>query len=59
MNTLMLRTRSVIAGDSSSSSRRSSWNPRAPRAATPRLMRPVFVSSPAPKKAHTRTQRAA
>ena len=59
MNTLTLRTRFVNAAAASSSSRKSSWSRRSVRAVTPRFDRPVFISSPAPKKSHARLQRAA
>ena len=53
MNTLTLRTR-FVNDTSSSSSRPSSFSKRSVRAVTPRFTRPVFLSSPAPKKSHAR-----
>ena len=61
MNTLLLRTRFVNEDPPpSSSSRQSSYTPppRSPRSSVQRQMRPVFVSSPSPKKSHARLQRA-
>ena len=59
MNTLLLRTRLVNEPVVASSSRKSSWSKRSVRMAAPRSVRPVFISSPAPKKSHARPQRAA
>src|SRR5438128_632194 len=59
MNTLMLRTRFVNADPPSSSSLISSYAPRSVRPAAQRQMRPVFISSPSPKKSHARVPRRA
>jgi len=51
MNTLVLRTRFLNISSSSGSSR-GSFNPRHPRSSNVRPARPVFVSSPSPKKSN-------
>ena len=68
MNILLLRTRFVNDDDFDDTDgpppqkdppRKSSWVGRMRRAVTPRFTRPVFISSPAPKKSHARLPRAA
>jgi hypothetical protein len=56
MTTLTLRTRLNVTA-ASSSSRSSVYQERAPRAAT-RGFRPVFLSSPSPRRTGLRVRRA-
>ena len=59
MNALTLRTHTINVNADSSSSRASSWTPPKRNTVARRAFRPVFISSPAPRRSHLRVRRAA